>query len=98
MEVTDPGDPHPGRVARGADLRTDLPQYRIFRRGTPAGEARRITDLLRGNYHTVPLGRGFPVFWGLPAPRVTHRPPPPNDPTPIEFFYMRVTAAGEAIR
>jgi uncharacterized protein YcsI (UPF0317 family) len=33
LEVTDPGDPEPRRYAPGADLRTDLPRYRVFRDG-----------------------------------------------------------------
>jgi uncharacterized protein YcsI (UPF0317 family) len=30
---TDPGDPEPKNVATGADLRTDVPRYRVFREG-----------------------------------------------------------------
>src|SRR5881296_4603287 len=59
LEVTDPGSPHPGRVARGADLRTDLPQYRIFRHGAPADEVRRITDLWREDFVAFLLGCSF---------------------------------------
>lgn len=33
IEVTDPGDPEPRRSAPGADIRTDLPRYRVFRDG-----------------------------------------------------------------
>jgi uncharacterized protein YcsI (UPF0317 family) len=33
LDVTEPGDPEPRGVAPGADLRTDLPGYRVFRRG-----------------------------------------------------------------
>ncbi len=33
IEVTDAGDPQPRLSAPGADLRTDLPKYRIYRRG-----------------------------------------------------------------
>jgi len=33
IEVTDPGSPEPTRTAPGADLRTDVPAYRIYRRG-----------------------------------------------------------------
>src|SRR3989304_2349351 len=29
-DITDPGDPHPRRVAPEADLRTDLPRYQVF--------------------------------------------------------------------
>src|SRR6059058_2889156 len=33
LDVTEPGDPEPRGVAPGADLRTDLPAYRVYRRG-----------------------------------------------------------------
>jgi uncharacterized protein YcsI (UPF0317 family) len=33
LEITPPGDPEPARSAPGADLRTDLPGYRVYRRG-----------------------------------------------------------------
>src|SRR5918994_828663 len=33
LEVTDPGSVEPVATAPGADLRTDLPRYRVFRRG-----------------------------------------------------------------
>ena len=36
LEQTSPGDPVPRAAAPGADLRTDVPRYRIFRDGKPA--------------------------------------------------------------
>jgi uncharacterized protein YcsI (UPF0317 family) len=41
-DVTAKGSPHPLRVAPGADLRTDVPGYRVFSRGA----FRETTDLL----------------------------------------------------
>jgi uncharacterized protein YcsI (UPF0317 family) len=42
LDVTEPGDPQPRLVAPGADLRTDLPRYRVWRHGELADEP---TDL-----------------------------------------------------
>src|SRR5436853_4133217 len=42
LDVTEPGSPEPRLVAQGADLRTDLPRYRVYRRGELADEP---TDL-----------------------------------------------------
>jgi len=42
IEVTDPGDPVPHLSAPGADLRTDLPRYRVFENGKAAGD---MTDI-----------------------------------------------------
>jgi uncharacterized protein YcsI (UPF0317 family) len=33
LDVTDPGSPEPAQMAPGADLRTDVPRYRIWRAG-----------------------------------------------------------------
>src|SRR5947209_1969907 len=44
LDVTDPGSPDPVGVAPGADLRTDVPGYRVFRHGECIDEP----DDLRG--------------------------------------------------
>src|SRR5437667_11595511 len=33
LDVTEPGSPEPRLVAAGADLRTDLPRYRVYEHG-----------------------------------------------------------------
>src|SRR5436190_24191266 len=38
LEVLDSGDPEPRLTAPGADVRTDLPAYRVYRDGTFEGE------------------------------------------------------------
>src|SRR3984957_19696988 len=42
LDVTEPGDPEPRLIARGADIRTDLPLYRVYRHGQLVDEP---TDL-----------------------------------------------------
>jgi len=44
LEVLDPGDPVPHEVAPGADIRTDLPMYRIFKDGTLVEEREDIRE------------------------------------------------------
>lgn len=44
LDVTEPGDPEPKGIAPGADLRTDLPRYRIYENGVLIEEP---TDLCR---------------------------------------------------
>lgn len=39
LDVTDPGDPEPRRIAPGADLRTDSPGYSVYRNGVLEGTA-----------------------------------------------------------
>ena len=45
VEVTDPGDPEPRRTASGADLRSDLPKYRVYRHGVLDKEVHEVHDL-----------------------------------------------------
>src|SRR5438445_6874953 len=42
LDVTEPGNPEPKAIAAGADLRTDLPRYRVYRHGQLVDEP---TDL-----------------------------------------------------
>ena len=59
LEVTDPGCPEPAGVAPGADLRTDLPRYRVFREGRLEGEVCDITSLWRDDLVAFLLGCSF---------------------------------------
>jgi len=56
IEVTDPGDPEPRRVAPGADLRTDLPRYRVFRKGRQGEDVGDIRRLWRADSVAFLLG------------------------------------------
>ena len=60
LEQTDPGDPQPRSAAPGADLRSDVPRYRIFRRGVAeAVEPTDIRDLWRDDFVGFLLGCSF---------------------------------------
>ncbi|MBF6329681.1 putative hydro-lyase [Nocardia transvalensis] len=45
IEVTGPGDPEPRQAAPGADLRTDLPRYRVYRHGVLDAEPTDVRDV-----------------------------------------------------
>ena len=47
IEITPPGDPEPARSAPGADLRTDVPGYRVYRKGELVEQRGDIRDLWR---------------------------------------------------
>src|SRR5437870_9775649 len=47
LDVTDPGSAAPRLVAPDADLRTDVPRYRVFQRGTVVDEPATLTDWWR---------------------------------------------------
>jgi len=44
LDVTEPGSPIPRLIAPGADIRTDIPKYRIYRSGELTEE---VTDIMK---------------------------------------------------
>jgi uncharacterized protein YcsI (UPF0317 family) len=59
IDVTEPGDPRPRRVAPDADLRTDVPRYRVYRKGELAAEVTDARDLWRDDLVAFALGCSF---------------------------------------
>ena len=57
--MTEPGDPEPAGVAPGADLRTDIPQYRVYRDGELVGGGRRHHGEWRDDFVAFLLGCSF---------------------------------------
>jgi uncharacterized protein YcsI (UPF0317 family) len=58
LDVLEPGQAEP-TIAPGADLRTDLPKYRIFRHGNLENEVMDITDLFGRDMVSFLLGCSF---------------------------------------
>src|SRR5256714_1378818 len=65
IEVTDVGSPEPDGVARGGDLRTDTPKYRIYKDGVLADEVTDATPYGRGDLVAFLLGCSFTFEWAL---------------------------------
>jgi uncharacterized protein YcsI (UPF0317 family) len=59
LDVTDTGSPEPRETAPGADLRTDVPRYRVYRHGELDDEPTDITDLWRDDFVAFLLGCSF---------------------------------------
>jgi uncharacterized protein YcsI (UPF0317 family) len=59
LDVTEVGDPEPRGIAKGADVRTDLPRYRIWRDGELIGEPTDITSEWRGDLVAFMIGCSF---------------------------------------
>jgi uncharacterized protein YcsI (UPF0317 family) len=59
LEVTGPGDPVPHSLAPTADLRTDLPGYRLYRNGELVEERTDINDLWRDDLVAFLIGCSF---------------------------------------
>ena len=65
IEITPPGEPEPRRAAPGADLRTDLPGYRIYRKGVLAEQRDDIRDLWQDDLVAFLLGCSLTVEHAL---------------------------------
>src|SRR5947207_11589448 len=65
LEVTDVGSAEPVGVAPGADLRTDIPKYRIYKDGVLADEVTDATPYWRGDLVAFLLGCSFTFEWAL---------------------------------
>jgi uncharacterized protein YcsI (UPF0317 family) len=60
LDVTDPGSPHPSPgIADDADIRTDLPLYRVYRDGLMHAEVTDINDLWDQSLVTFLLGCSY---------------------------------------
>ncbi len=59
IEVGDVGDPYTKFCAEGADIRTDIPKYHVYRKGELAEELFDITDLWQKDFVFFILGCSF---------------------------------------
>jgi uncharacterized protein YcsI (UPF0317 family) len=59
IDVTDPGDPEPRQAAPGADLRTDLPCYRVWRNGELIDEPADVRKYWREDLVSFLIGCSF---------------------------------------
>jgi uncharacterized protein YcsI (UPF0317 family) len=59
LDVTEPGDPVPRQVAPDADLRTDLPRYRVWRNGELVDEPTDISRYWQEDFVSFVIGCSF---------------------------------------
>ncbi|MDR1515042.1 MAG: putative hydro-lyase [Synergistaceae bacterium] len=59
LDVTEAGDPEPKLIAPGADVRTDLPKYRVWRDGELVSEPADIKAEWRGDLVAFMIGCSF---------------------------------------
>jgi uncharacterized protein YcsI (UPF0317 family) len=65
IEVTDVGSAEPVRCAPGADLRTDIAKYRIYRNGEAVDEVPDATPYWRDDLVAFLLGCSFTFEWAM---------------------------------
>ena len=73
--ITEPGDPEPKLVAPGADLRTDLPRYRVWEKGECIDEPTDITRYWRDDLVGFLIGCSISVDPFLKAANIQYRFP-----------------------
>ena len=59
LDITDPGDPTPRAIAAGADLRSDLPRYRVFRDGELVDEPTDVSEVWRDDLVAFLIGCSY---------------------------------------
>ena len=67
LDVTEPGSPHPPMAAPEADLRTDVPGYRVYRQGKLADEPAEISRYWQEDLVAFLLGCSFTFEWAMLA-------------------------------
>ena len=67
LEILAPGDPEPKTCAPGADVRSDLSRYRVFRDGVPVADPTDVSDVWRDDMVTFLLGCSFTAEEALVA-------------------------------
>ena len=77
LEVTEVGSAEPARLAPAADLRTDIPRYRIYERGVLTAEVGDVTAYWRDDLVAFLIGCSFTFEWalvesGIPLRHVEH--------------------------
>jgi len=73
VDITEPGDPHPKLVAPEADLRTDLPKYRVFRDGELVDEPTDVRKYWRDDLVGFLIGCSWGFEGALRAANVQFR-------------------------
>jgi uncharacterized protein YcsI (UPF0317 family) len=113
LEVLEPGVVEP-RIAPGADLRSDLPRYNVFKQGKFQGEVQDVTDIFHDEMVSFLLGCSFSfenglVAGGIPVRNleekrnvsmyITNRPCVPAGPFSAQLVVtMRPMQPEEAVR
>jgi len=73
LDVTEPGDPRPKLVASKADLRTDLPKYRVFKDGEIIDEPTDVIKYWRDDLVSFLLGCSRTFAWALRTANISWR-------------------------
>ncbi|MGE2837006.1 putative hydro-lyase [Mycobacterium sp. SMC-4] len=94
LEITDTGSPHPTTLAADADLRTDLPRYRVMSGGRCVDEPTDIGSYWRDDLVGFLLGCSFTFEWALGTAGVPLAHQEQNVNVPMDVTNRPCAAAG----
>ncbi len=92
--IGDRGNPMMPTLGHDIDIRTDVPQYRIFRDGALSGEQSDISDLWRDDLVSVALGCSFTFENAIVAAGIPVRHIERDTTVPMYNSNIRLTPAG----
>lgn len=73
IDISDVGNPHPSRFSQTADLRTDLPKYRIFKDGKIIDEPTNILNYWQEDFVCFLLGCSRGIMWAFKSANIKWR-------------------------
>lgn len=73
LDVTELGNPHPRIIAPGADLRVDIPRYRVYENGGLIAEPTDVIGYWRDDLVAFLLGCSIGFDWSLKAANIQYR-------------------------
>ena len=94
LDVTEAGDPEPREIAPGADLRTDLPAYRIWQNGELIAEPTDVQNYWRDDLVSFLIGCSFTFENALVQQNIPVRHIEQNRNVPMYRTNIACRAAG----
>jgi len=92
--VSETGDPYLATLGHDIDIRTDVPQYKIFENGSLINQVEDITDLWRDDFVTFVLGCSFSFEDALMAEGIALRHIDQNKTVPMFRTNIPTVPAG----
>ncbi len=94
LDITEPGDPEPKLIAKGADIRTDIPKYRFYKKGRLVGEKDSIKEEWNENMIGFLLGCSFTFENALMTAGIPVRHIEENHNVPMYITNIKCKSAG----
>ena len=95
IEVVDAGNVEPSITAPGADIRTDLPKYRVYRDGVLEQETENVLDVWRDDLVSFLIGCSFTFETALLAAGIPMRHIEENSNVSMYITNMPTVPAGQ---